>query len=58
MNGSTHQVLCDVLDEKEPAAGASANEQGQNEDLAALLQGRLRTHADSLLTEPSLQGAA
>ena len=39
MNGTTHKALCDVLDEKEPAAGTNANEDGQTEDLAVLLQG-------------------
>ena len=39
MNGSTHQALCDVLDEKEPAPGTNTNEEGQPEDLAAVLQG-------------------
>lgn len=39
MNGSTRQALCDVLDEKEPAAATGTNEEGQSEDLAALLQG-------------------
>lgn len=42
MNGNTNQALCDVLDEKEPAAGADANVEGGSEDLAALLQGTSR----------------
>ena len=41
MNGNTNQALCDVLDEREPAAGAGSNDGRRSEDLAALLQGRL-----------------
>lgn len=44
MNGTTHKALCDVLDEKEPTAGNNANEDGQTEDLAALLQGSRPPH--------------
>jgi uncharacterized protein (DUF3084 family) len=57
MNGSTRQALCDVLDEAEHFSGATKNEQGQ-QDLAALLQGRLRAEAANMLTDSALQWTA